>query len=136
MFFNLALRERYIQVRLYLKVVLKSWDVDILIIITNFQKSSLGWPQQPHFTKKILSFMFPSTMAPKWPILVSQCGIDHQKPTILLIFGTLSLGGCGGHPMRLKLNLKDKSQMSTSNECTGNFKSNLICLFPFVRAKL
>jgi hypothetical protein len=28
-------------------VVLKSWDVDILIIWTNFQKSSLGWPQQP-----------------------------------------------------------------------------------------
>ena len=27
--------------------------------------------------------------------------MDHQKPTILLIFGTLFLGGCGG------LNLKD-----------------------------
>jgi len=30
-----------------LKVVLKSWDVDILIIKTNFQKSNLGCPQQP-----------------------------------------------------------------------------------------
>ena len=46
-FFNLALRERNIQVRLYLKVVLKCWDVDILIIRTNFQKCNLGWPQQP-----------------------------------------------------------------------------------------
>ena len=46
-FFNLPLRERNIQVRLYLKVVLKSWDVDILIIRTNFQKSNIGWPQQP-----------------------------------------------------------------------------------------
>ena len=74
--------------------------------------------------------MFSSTMAPKWPILVSQCGMDHQKPTILLIFGTLSLGGCGGHPMRPKLNLKDKSHMSTPNEYTDNLKSNLICIFP------
>ena len=46
-FFNLALRERNIQVRLYLKVVLKFWDVDILIIRTNFQKYNLGWPPQP-----------------------------------------------------------------------------------------
>ena len=46
-FFNWALRERNIQVRLYLKVVLKFWDVEILIIRTNFQKSSIGWPQQP-----------------------------------------------------------------------------------------
>ena len=63
-------------------------------------------------------------MVPKLPILVSQCGMDHQKPTILLIFGTLSLGGCGGHPMRSKLNLKDKGQMSKPNEYTDNFKSN------------
>ena len=46
-FFNLALRERDIQVRLYLKVVLKFFDVELLIIQTNFQKSRLGWPQQP-----------------------------------------------------------------------------------------
>ena len=26
------------------------------------------WPRQPHFTKKILSSMFSSTMAPKWPL--------------------------------------------------------------------
>ena len=45
-FFNLALRERNIQVRLYLKVVLKFWDVDILIFRTNFWKSNLGCPQQ------------------------------------------------------------------------------------------
>ena len=45
-FFNWALRERNIQLRVYLKVVLKSLDVDILIIRTNFQKSNIGWPQQ------------------------------------------------------------------------------------------
>ena len=62
--------------------------------------------------------------------------MDHQKPTVLLIFDTFSLGGCGGHPMRPKLNLKDKDQMSTPNEYTDNFKSNLTCIFPSVRAKL
>ena len=61
--------------------------------------------------------------------------MDHQKPTILLIFDTLSLGGCGGHPMRPKLNLLDKSQMSTPNEYTDNLKSNLICIFLSVRTK-
>ena len=39
--FNLALRERNIQVRLYLKIVLKPGHVDSLIIRTNFQKSNL-----------------------------------------------------------------------------------------------
>jgi len=37
-FFNWALTERNIHVRLYLKVVLKSWDMEILIFRTNFQK--------------------------------------------------------------------------------------------------
>ena len=87
-------------------------------------------------SKKVLSFMFPSTTAPKWPILVSQCGMDHQNPTVLLIFGTFSLWGCGGHPIRPKLNSKDKHQISTPNEYTVNFKSNLTCIFPSVRAKL
>ena len=62
--------------------------------------------------------------------------MDHQTPTTLLIFSTLSLGGCGGHPTRPRLNLKDKSQMSTPDEYTDNFKSNLICIVPSVRAKL
>ena len=62
--------------------------------------------------------------------------MDHKKPTVLLSFGTLSLGGCGGHPMRPKLNLKDKSQMSTPDEYTDNFKSNSTCTFLSVRTKL
>ena len=59
-----------------------------------------------------------------------------SKTTILLIFGTLSFGGCGGRPMRPELNLKDNSQMSEPNEYTDNFKSNLTCIFLSVRAKL
>ena len=80
--------------------------------------------------------MFSSTMAPKLPILVSQCGMDHQKPIILLIFGTLSLGDCGGHTGRTKLNLKDKSQMSTPDEYPDNFKLNSTCIILSVRTKL
>ena len=72
-------------------------------------------------------------MAPKRPILVSLCEMDHQKPNILSIFGTLSLGG---HHMRPKLNLKDKGQMSKPNEYTDNFKLNLTCIFLSVRATL
>jgi hypothetical protein len=66
--------------------------------------------------------MFPSTMAQKRPILASKCEMDHQKPTILLIFSTLPLGGFGGHLIRPKLNSKDKSQISRPNEYTDNFK--------------
>ena len=38
--------------------------------------------------------------------------------------------------MRPKLNLKDKSQMSTPNEYPDNFKSNSTCIFLSVRTKL
>ena len=38
--------------------------------------------------------------------------------------------------MRPELNLKDKSQMSTPNEYSDNFKSNLICTFLSVWTKL
>ena len=79
--------------------------------------------------------MFPSTMAPKRPILVSQWEMDHQNPTILLIYSTLSLWGCGGHPMSPELDLKHKSQMSRPNEYTDNFQSISICIFTSVRAK-
>ena len=83
--------------------------------------------------KNLLSFMFSSTMAPKWPILVSQWS---SKTHYFIDFGTLSLEGYGGHSMRPKLNLKDKSQMSTPNEYPDNFKSNSTCIFLSVRTKL
>ena len=34
-------------------------------------------------SKNILSLMFLSTLAPKWPIMVSQFWMDHQKSSIL-----------------------------------------------------
>jgi hypothetical protein len=59
-----------------------------------------------------------------------------SKTHYFIDFGTLSLGGCGGHPMRPKLNLKDKSQMSTPNEYTDNFKSNSTCTFSFCQDQI
>ena len=38
--------------------------------------------------------------------------------------------------MRPKLNLKNKGQMSTPNEYTDHFKSNLTCIYLSVRATL
>jgi len=40
-------------------------------------------------------YMFSSTLAPRGHLLVSQCGMDHQKSTILLIFAALSVKSCG-----------------------------------------
>ena len=62
--------------------------------------------------------------------------MDNQKSTILLILGPFSLEGCGGHPMRPKLNLKGRGQMSKPNKYTDNFKSKLTYIFLSVRIKL
>ena len=55
------------------------------------------WPQQPHFIKKLTEHDAAINLAIELPILVSQCGMDYQKPTIVWSFGTFSVGGCGGH---------------------------------------
>ena len=44
------------------------------------------WPQQPHFIKKLTEHDVAINLATKWPILVSQCGMNQQKSTILWIF--------------------------------------------------
>ena len=43
------------------------------------------WPLQPHFVKNR------SFLAPKWPILVPFCGMDHQKSNFLLILALFLL---------------------------------------------
>jgi hypothetical protein len=37
-------------------------------------------------SKTLLNLMFPSILAPNGPILVSQCGMNHQKSHILALF--------------------------------------------------
>ena len=76
------------------------------------------WPQQPHFIKKLTEHDVAINLATKWPILVSQCVMDHQKPSILWISGILSVGGCGGHGCYFQPNPRVTSQMPTSHKCT------------------
>ena len=47
LFYELTLTDRNMQARFYLKVLLKSWGSDIRVSSTSFQKSNIGWPQQP-----------------------------------------------------------------------------------------
>ena len=44
------------------------------------------WPQQPHFIKKLTEHDDSINLATKLPILVSHCGMNHQKSTILWTF--------------------------------------------------
>ena len=55
---------------------------------------NLNGLNSPISSKKILILMVWSSMAPKWPILVIFCEMDHQKPNFSLIYGTLSDKGC------------------------------------------
>ena len=47
--------------------------------------------------------------------------MNHQKSTILWIFGTFSVGGCGGHACYFQPNPRVISQNSASHECTDLF---------------
>ena len=44
------------------------------------------WPKQPNFIKTLTEHDVAINLTTKWHILVSQCGMDHQKSTILWIF--------------------------------------------------
>ena len=54
-FYDLTLTDKNMQARICSKVVLKSWDLDIWVLSTSFQKSNIGWPQQP-LTERVLKF--------------------------------------------------------------------------------
>ena len=79
--------------------------------------------------------MVSSTLALKWLFLDSSCGMDHKKLTILLIFGTLSIGGCGGQGCHFWPNQRLISKNSTIQDSQTTFKPKLACIFLSVRAK-
>ena len=54
-YFKLTLTDRNMQVRFCLKVSVYSWGWEIWVSSTSFQKSNIGWPQQP-LTEKELKF--------------------------------------------------------------------------------
>ena len=61
------------QARICLKVVLKSWDLDIWVSSTSFQKNNIGWPQQPPTEKVQISvkiWIFDDPFHKKRPVLV------------------------------------------------------------------
>ena len=71
-----------------------------------------------HSIQKLIEDDVAINLATKLPILVFKCGMDHQKSTISWIFGTLSVGGCGGHGCYFQPNPRVISQISASHECT------------------
>ena len=52
------------------------------------------------------------------------------------MFGAFSLGGCGGHFMRPKSNLKSKSQMTLSHKHVGFKILAKIKIYTLTRAEL
>ena len=52
---NLGLTDRNVLIGLCLKVSVLSWGLDIWVLLTNFQKSNIDWPQQSPI-KKVLKF--------------------------------------------------------------------------------
>jgi hypothetical protein len=60
-------------------------------------------------------------VAPKCPVLVPYCGMNHQKSKFSQIYVSLSVGGCGGQNMLLFWKLVDETQMPQSQEYTDTF---------------
>ena len=61
--------------------------------------------------------------------------MDHEKFTILLIFGTFSFGGCGGQGSYFWPNQRVIGQIHTTQNSQATFKQNLTCIFLSARAR-
>jgi hypothetical protein len=94
------------------------------------------WPQQPHFTTEITEFYVSINHGTKMTYPSLSMWNGSSKPTILLIFGTLFLGDCGGQLKLLFWRLVLIIKMSTSQDFKTTFIYNLTCIFLSLRAKL
>ena len=76
-----------------------------------------------------------SSLAPKWPIPVPFCGMDHEKSNFLLISesDTLSIRGCWGQPISFFWKLFDETQISEP-PATRHHKSKIILVLLSLRA--
>ena len=88
---------------------------------------------RPISSKKFLILMVWSSLAPKWPIPVPFCGMDHQKSNFSLISDTLSVRGCWGQPMLLFWKLVGETQMPHTQDIRTTFIQILACIFLSVR---
>ena len=77
-----------------------------------------------------------SSLAPKWPITVPFCRIDHQKSNFSLISDSLSVGGCWGQPMSFFWKLVGETQIPKPPEATRNHNSIKLLIFLPLRADL
>ena len=77
-----------------------------------------------------------SSLAPKWPIPVPFCGMDHQKSNFSLISDTLSVGGCWGQPMSFFWKLVDETQIFLTPEATRHHNSIKSLILLPLRANL
>ena len=89
--------------------------------------------------KKILSLMFPSTLVPKFHILVFYCGLGCQKLTILLIFwhpffwrlwrtGMLLLTKSKGHASNVHYSEFINPLQTKSNMHISMCQSQILCI--------
>ena len=87
-------------------------------------------------SKHLLNLMVGSSLAPKWPIPVPFCRMDHQKSNFSLIFDILSVRGCWGQPMILFWKLIDETQISKPPEPTRHHNSIKLWILLPLRADL
>ena len=87
-------------------------------------------------SKTLLILMVWSSLAPKWPLPVSFCGIDCQKSNFSLISDTLSVGGCWGQLMSFFWKLADETQNLLTPEATRHHESKKILILLPLRADL
>ena len=76
------------------------------------------------------------SLAPKWPILVPFCEMNHPKSNFSLISDTLSVLACWGQNMLLFKILVDETQTPQSQDFKSTFKQILVCIFLSVRDNL
>ena len=84
----------------------------------------------------LLIMMVWLSLAPKWPLPVPFCWIDHQQSNFSLISDTLPVGGCWGQPMSFLWKLDAKTQKSKPPEATRHYKSIKLWILLPLRADL
>ena len=101
-----------------------------------FKKMTLAGLDSLISLKNLLILMVWSSLAPKWPISVPLCWMDHQKSYFSLISDTLSVGGCWSHSMSFFWKLVDETQISKPPEAPRHHDSLKLLILVPLRADL
>ena len=134
--FKMPLTDRNMQVRFCLKLCVYSWGLEIWVSSTSFQKSNIGWPQQPP-TEKVLKFnMIFHDSTKNFVFQTIKVKMNSRTWMTPFLTDILSVGGYWGQPILLFWKLVDETQISKPQEYTDTFKQNLTCIFLSVRGIL